>query len=112
MVCGVSLILQNATCSAEAACSKDVVQGRQWKSNYSLRRPYDLTEGFPVLVCTVDVPCSDTVGLCEDTFNATVVKRLKQLGRQVVSLQYSQEVEPLLCFLDCGGCVTHPFQVL
>ena len=66
MVCGVSLILQNATCSAEAACPKDVVQGRQWKSNYSLRRPYDLTEGFPVLVCAVDIPCSDTV--CEMAF--------------------------------------------
>ena len=59
---------------AEAACPKDVVQGRQWKSNYSLRRPYDPTEGFPVLVCEVDVPCSDTV--CDDTFNATVVKSL------------------------------------
>ena len=81
MVCGVSLILQNATYPAEAACPKDVVQGRQWKSNYSLSRPYDPTEGFPVLVCAVDVPCSDTV--CDDTFNATVVKRLKQLGRQV-----------------------------
>ena len=29
---------------------------------------------FYVLVCAVDVPCSDTV--CDDTFNATVVKSL------------------------------------
>ena len=68
------LILQNATCSAEAACPKGggVSWGRQWKSDYFLSRPHDPTEGFPVLVWAVDVPCIDTV--CDDTFNATVVK--------------------------------------
>src|SRR4029434_1820537 len=54
MVCGVSRIPQNARCSSEAACPKDVVQGTQWKSNFSPCRPYDLTEGFPVLVCAVE----------------------------------------------------------